>query len=214
MYWHILSVYVCVGECLIMHSTCHNMLLVLSAARLKFIWTFSVTKVQEIVTETETATKSAIVNLFCCLISDYFKGLSFIFLLLLMWEIHPICIYLTGFIYEDWFILSEVLILTGNGSSPFCPEFNQTNFLESKPCYVWCILNILTYMHEVQRLLLPLTPPQSHSLQHKQAHTRTHTRHKANLFFLQAVLQADGQFHRHVCELLGWINHTVLWGKA
>lgn len=31
--------------------------------------------------------------------------------------------------------------------------------------------------------------------------------------YLRAVPGTDGRFHRPVCELLDWVNQTILWGR-
>lgn len=54
----------------------------------------------------------------------------------------------------------------------------------------------------------------SHTLTVTSTHTHTYTHVQfIYLFFSRAVPGTDGQFHGHVCELLGWVNQTVLWGK-
>lgn len=147
-------------------------------------------------------------------------GLSLAVLLLFLCAIYTIHIYLTGFIltgfiYVDWFIVSEVLDtsnLDWKWVHALMSEFNQTNFLESKQHYVGCILNMLTCVHEVQRLSLS-HPLLNHTLTNTNKYTHTCTLYFSYLFFSQAVPGTDGQFHGHVCELLGWVNQTVLWGK-
>lgn len=76
---------------------------------------------------------------------------------------------------------------------------------------------MLTCMHEVQRLSLPtlLNHILSNTLKHT-THTHTGTRIVCWFFFfniLKAVPGTDGQFHRPVCELLSWVNQTILWGR-
>lgn len=101
----------------------------------------------------------------------------------------------------------------GNGSTPRCLSSAQTNFLESKPRYVCCILNMFSRIHEVPKGYLFFPPPQSHTHQHEQKYTHACTLQFIYLFSSQAVPGTDGQFHGHVCELLGWVNQTVLWGE-
>lgn len=70
----------------------------------------------------------------------------------------------------------------GNGSTPRCLSSAQTNFLESKPRYVCCILNMFSRIHEVPKgylffLLL------SHILTSTNKSTRTHAHCSLSIYF-------------------------------
>lgn len=82
---------------------------------------------------------------------------------------------LAEFICVDWFIVSEVpdtSNLDWKWVRAPLSEFNQSNFLESKPQYICCILNMLALLHEVQRLSRFLPSRVSPTRQNQHAHER------------------------------------------
>lgn len=61
-----------------------------------------------------------------------------------------------------------------NGSTPQCLSSTQTNFLESKPRYVCCILNMFTCIHEVPKAISFSSSSVTSSPTQTSTHTHAH----------------------------------------
>lgn len=179
--------FVCVCGCrsLIMDSTCHNLLVALSAHRPAFSQTFWV----------RTCHRDG--NCHCYeadllqIIGWCQKGVTLVKCFFFSTHIYPTRVILTVLLMKidlQYLRFWAQIILIENWSLPRCFEFNKTNFIESKPHYACCILNTLTCVHKVQKL--SLQPPHPHSLSHSptQAHictgTPTHKNMQYVYFFL------------------------------